>query len=109
MKLLLNIGHCYASTTSLFYTLAYNHHYCHTGDNKENSYLWQTYLESRNSIKHIKMASRHYKIQKKHINTRSKKIYWRKQKYRNDVLTNLGYIFKRPFNIENYCNYYICV
>ena len=122
MKLLLNIGHCYASTTSLFYTLAFNHQYCHTGDNKENSYLWQTYLESRNSMKYIKMALRHYKtqkqylktqniriskryykIQKKHINTQ---IYWRKQKYRNDVLTNLGDIFKKPFNIENYCNYY---
>tara|TARA_B100001287_G_C22626268_1_gene502668 strand:- start:10 stop:855 length:846 start_codon:yes stop_codon:yes gene_type:complete len=106
MKLLLSVGHCYASTTSLFYTLSFNHHYCHTGANKENAYLWQTYLESRNDIKYIKMALDHYKIAKPDYDTRNYGKYCKKLIFTEDIRKTLGYNFKRPFTIENYCNYY---
>ena len=102
MKLLLNIGHSHASTTSLYYTLACNHQYCHTGSTKENAYLWQTYLWSRNNTKYMKMALDHYKI----ASTRYHTKIWKKPKHTDNIRKTFGYIFKRPFTIENYCSYY---
>jgi len=102
MKLLLNIGHAHASTTSLFYTLGINQQYCHAGSQKENSYLWQTYLESKDTIKHMKMAFAHYKISSKRNNI----DLWKKLKHTENIRKTFGHIFKRPFTIENYCSYY---
>ena len=102
MKLLLCPGTCYAASTPMFYTLAYYNKYCHTGHKKENDYLYGLYLDQTKDVKRILRQTSQFKTKLKNIG----KGHVRKNHIPMPDDFSLAEVWKRPFSIEKYCEYY---
>ena len=110
IKLLLGAGVPYSATTPLWYTLQWDHKYCHTGHKKETQWLdiIQKQQERKYNLKYdrgIRLMDRSKKFQKTpEFYLEHKKPWWimRTQFSRQEE----DYFFTLPTTIEKYIEYY---
>ena len=110
IKHLLGAGVPYSATTPLWYTLQWDHKYCHTGHKKETQWLdiIQKQQERKYNLKYdrgIRLMDRSKKFQKTpEFYLEHKKPWWimRTQFSRQEE----DYFFTLPTTIEKYIEYY---
>ena len=104
IKLLLNVGIPYAATTPLWYTLAWDNKYCHTGNCKEPHWLDVIQFEQQEKYGKIKKDRRRWFLK---VPTSYKKKGKPSEIQRTSFTSEEEqYFFSLPTSIEKYIEYF---
>ena len=104
IKLLLNVGIPYAATTPLWYTLAWDNKYCHTGHCKEPHWLDVIQFEQQEKYGKIKKDRRRWFLK---VPTSYKKKGKPSEIQRTSFTSEEEqYFFSLPTSIEKYIEYF---